>query len=322
VQLVSESTAISSAAAASPKTRNFLVSSVGAVAKQLLNSVHTGQVLVVFERSFYVETSSGIFCVGLPEIGRGPLNALLATQSKGLPFEVMSGEQVRILKHRISFSGNHLLDATKAYIYHHATQASAPNSQLLENNRNALKDLNGMPVDGFYWLLDCPTVCRKKESSLQRALRESTATSLARLNQWLRSGFIGSDKNENITEALGLVGAGPGLTPAGDDLLAGVMIALVRLQRADLSRRIWQAVVPSLPSLTNTISAAHMEQAAVGLCSEFLNDLIDSIFRAEKLEVATLGNTLNRMGCTSGWDTLAGAVLVIDAWLHSIKYNK
>ena len=56
-----------------------------------------------------------------------------------------------------------------------------------------------------------------------------------------------------------LPGAGPGLTPSGDDLLAGVMLALHRLHHAGSWRRCfgnnWS---PMLATRTNAISAAHL----------------------------------------------------------------
>jgi hypothetical protein len=50
-----------------------------------------------------------------------------------------------------------------------------------------------------------------------------------------------------------------------------------------------------------------------------MNDLLSKVFQAEKIEATTLVAALNSMGCTSGWDTLGGVVMVIDAWQHSLN---
>jgi hypothetical protein len=290
-------------------------------AEQQLDGVHHGQVIAVFDRCFYIKTATGLLCVGLLDLGRGPLNALLGYQHKCLPFKVSAGEPVRISNHQIIMDDSREIDASCASAYHCEVSFTIPSPQVLHRNRNALKRLQGMPEDGFYWLLDSQAHC-DKESALQSALRCSTSASLNGLADWLRTGFVcsrGGGVSQDVSAASGLLGAGPGLTPAGDDVISGVMLALWRLRRADLATLIWQTIAPRLPSLTNTISAAHLEQAAKGFCGESMNDLLSKVFQAEKIEATTLVAALNSMGCTSGWDTLGGVVMVIDAWQHSLN---
>ncbi|MFT4728932.1 MAG: hypothetical protein ACI9UN_003445 [Granulosicoccus sp.] len=277
--------------------------------------------MAAFERSFYMKTTGGIFCVGVPEIGCGPLNALLGSEQHCLPFKVTVGKYVRISNQKILLDDGQVIDANQASIYHGDVSFTTLAPQILERNRNTLKTLRGMPEDGFFWLLGNHTSC-KNESAVQSALRKTTSPSLNGLLDYLYTGFAHSRRdsdNHDASAAVGLLGAGPGLTPAGDDAIAGVMLALLRFQRADLVKAIWKAIESSLPVLTNEISAAHLEQAAEGFCSESMNEVLDQIFQAEEIEAATLVTALNGMGCTSGWDTLGGVAMVIDAWQYSLN---
>jgi len=118
-----------------------------------------------------------------------------------------------------------------------------------------------------------------------------------------------------------LLGAGPGLTPAGDDLLAGVMLALHRVDRAPLADLIWKQLEPQLVFRTNAISGAHLCLAAKGQCSETMLQLLELLFiesthhepddaQSMAMDIQTLAN---RMGASSGWDSLAGMSLVLRA---------
>lgn len=322
MQLAIESTSKIHVATTLADPLNLSITSVGMVAEQQLNGVRQAQVLAAFERSFYVKTETGLFCVGLPEIGCGPLNALLASEQQSLPVNIVSGELLLISNQKIFLADGHEIDASQASVYHGENFFATPSADILIQNRRDIKTLQGMPEEGFFWLLDKHKLCAK-ESAVQTALRSSCTASLSGLLDCLQTGFadvsVASDKYYDASAALGLVGAGPGLTPAGDDVIAGVMLALARFQRTDLVNSIWHAIAPDLPSLTNSISAAHLEQAAKGYCGKAMNDLMSEIFLAQKIEVDTLGAVLNGMGCTSGWDTLAGVAMVIDAWQHSLN---
>jgi hypothetical protein len=322
MQLATDSTTNCHVAATVAATLDLSISSIGVVAEQQLNGVRQAQVLAVFERSFYVKTETGLFCVGLPEIGCGPLNALLASKQQCLPVNIVSGEHLLISNQKILLADGHEIDASQASVYHSENSFATPPTDTLIQNRQDIKSLQGMPEEGFFWLLDKHKLCTQ-ESAVQSALRLSSIESLSGLVDWLQTGFAdvnaACDKSHDASAALGLVGAGPGLTPAGDDVIAGVMLALARFQRTDLVNSIWQSIAPGLPILTNSISAAHLEQAAKGYCGKPMNDLLYEIFQAQKIEVDTLGAVLNSMGCTSGWDTLGGVMIVVDAWQHNLN---
>src|SRR5690606_32237859 len=57
-----------------------MAESVGCEAKRMISSGR-GEVAVVFRRSFYLRVEQNLACFGAPEIGCGPLNILLRTES-------------------------------------------------------------------------------------------------------------------------------------------------------------------------------------------------------------------------------------------------
>jgi len=112
----------------------------------------------------------------------------------------------------------------------------------------------------------------------------------------------------------GLVGCGPGLTPAGDDLLVGLLAGLRACARSSPARaRFLEAVAPAVRAAaarTNRISAAYLDDAADGEIAEPLADLAAAIARGAH------GRALERTaaralaaGATSGADGVRGLLI-------------
>jgi hypothetical protein len=117
-----------------------------------------------------------------------------------------------------------------------------------------------------------------------------------------------------------IIGLGPGLTPSGDDYLGALLIALHQLDRGDLAEPIWQGVAANIDSLTTEISAAHLRAAAEGFGSEPLHDLLDDVVAGGSASLANKLAALTRIGHTSGWDTLAGAIAALEAMVDADAY--
>ena len=116
-----------------------------------------------------------------------------------------------------------------------------------------------------------------------------------------------------------LVGAGPGLTPSGDDVLCGVLLGL-RLHPRGSARHLtdlWQAVRPRLTA-TTSLSAALLREAADGYAAEPVTRLLHLLAapgRASSLEVAAAEavRAVLAIGHTSGADLLGGLSGCLDA---------
>jgi hypothetical protein len=73
-----------------------------------------------------------------------------------------------------------------------------------------------------------------------------------------------------------LLGRGPGLTPTGDDVLAGAMVTLAALG-APAGATLSTAVLRSAPDATTTVSLALLRHAARGECIPQLGDLVEAL---------------------------------------------
>jgi len=99
------------------------------------------------------------------------------------------------------------------------------------------------------------------------------APGVAALAEWL----VGCSDAAPDEAASMLIGLGPGLTPSGDDLLGGAMIALRALGRDDRARRVADWALPLAATRTGAISAAHLACAATGEGSASLHELLAAL---------------------------------------------
>ncbi len=108
--------------------------------------------------------------------------------------------------------------------------------------------------------------------------------------------------------AFTLAGLGPGLTPAGDDYLVGVMYGLwSTLSPADAAR-LSEALAKSAVPRTNNISRASLRAAANGEANADWHQLIQIISDAEVPKINLILTRIMNTGHTSGADALAGFV--------------
>ncbi len=111
--------------------------------------------------------------------------------------------------------------------------------------------------------------------------------------------------------ARGLIGLGPGLTPSGDDALAGVESALHAAGHP--AAGFLGAVLADVETRTTAVSVALLRHAAAGEASERVHRLLAGLLSPEPEAVAPAIELAVRHGATSGSDLLAGVLLGLDA---------
>jgi hypothetical protein len=120
----------------------------------------------------------------------------------------------------------------------------------------------------------------------------------------------------------GLTGLGPGLTPAGDDVIVGFLAGLWsahgdRAERLAFLRSLGETVLAAAAA-TNEISGAFLRHATVGSVAEPLAGLARRIGEAaspDEVEFAT--RRALSVGHTSGADAVVGLLLGLAAWRFS-----
>ncbi|MGZ4199645.1 MAG: oxamate carbamoyltransferase subunit AllH family protein [Thermoleophilia bacterium] len=109
----------------------------------------------------------------------------------------------------------------------------------------------------------------------------------------------------DATAACGLLGSGPGLTPAGDDVVAGALAALALMERLPLAAA--AAVTAAAPSRTTALSASLLVAAARGQVVPEAARTLRALARGDDDEtVGALARRLFAVGATSGHDLALG----------------
>jgi hypothetical protein len=282
------------------------VAQVGAVAARALVHGARGRVGAVFERSFYVTFDGQWVCFGPADLGNGPLNVLCDGLPPNMDGTVNVGDEAAVENGRILIGSSalnlanakpwapgavQLHDANRIVIGLAAFDASLPEK---------------LPADGLAVLL------RYGPNELGLSPVAAAAAEPARY-AWQLASCSGSGIIVDPTRLTPLIGLGPGLTPSGDDFIGGVLIALHQLGRDALREAIWQAVAPLARVGTTAISFAHLSAAAQGLGHAALHAVLEGVIAGQRDGMRAHFDALARLGHTSGWDALAGAVTVLRA---------
>jgi hypothetical protein len=110
-----------------------------------------------------------------------------------------------------------------------------------------------------------------------------------------------------------IVGLGPGLTPSGDDMLIGMMVAMFYIsENKEISldvKQINNEIISGITGRTTLISEEFLREAAMGRVNEPIAILMDNILSADKKEIVeSVANVLS-IGSSSGVDTIFGIIL-------------
>ena len=108
-----------------------------------------------------------------------------------------------------------------------------------------------------------------------------------------------------------LGGLGPGLTPAGDDVLAGIVLTLHTFEAVEEHRL--QAAIDLVRS--TDLSLAYLRWAARGQCIEPAHDVLVAVAGDDPVRLAAAAARLCAHGASSGADLLLGIECAISAFL-------
>lgn len=132
--------------------------------------------------------------------------------------------------------------------------------------------------------------------------RRTPSRSPWRLAEWLRAGDLRA-----VAAALG--GRGPGLTPAGDDVLSGVLL---------VARALWgETAEPELAAVTagvrtTDIAAAFLAWAARGQSIQPAHDVLTAVAARRAFRAAAAARMLSTFGESSGRALVTGLRIGLD----------
>jgi len=286
------------------------------VARALRQEGWSGEILGVHPRSCYLMDEDGeIYAVVQQSLGNGPLHLVIPT-SAAHPFQQLTvGETVRSTGDVLMLSDSLDVGLAQAQLWDPKPYvALGADPDVLRQALAALFQAATIdpPAKSLAHLLPYLEEEDLPEPLLQvphfprsHALMGGLAEGLARRN---RRGL------KVVTSSM--AGLGPGLTPAGDDFLAGVLLALALAQRhradaelAEIGNMLLETAAPR----THEISAAYLKAAHAGEASDRWHRLLGALASGDPPAIEEAARGVMQTGETSGADMLAGFVTAMRA---------
>ena len=279
-----------------------------------------GLIAHVFETSFTVERAGGRFiCVGAAGMDNGPLNAVcreaVAGGWRGLG--VTEGQAVAIDNGVLQLAGGPSFDLAAAELWQPPPWPQDWGTGLLQAGLRALAVIASAsaPQDGLARVI----FGGGHTAGLAAAVRRGALLKTATLADWLAGRLAEPEASDADLQAAarvathGLMGLGPGLTPSGDDAIAGLLIALHAAGEATAAADLAGFVREAPADATSALSRAFLAAAIEGLPSGTLHAAITALLTGDQATLPAVVDRLDGVGHTSGWDMLAGAVLGLRA---------
>ena len=284
---------------------------LGPIARQLLETQVSGRISAVFERAFYVSTNDGLFCVGTGAMYDGPLNVVTSApettvwRASGLRVgqPVSIGTGILSIGHDLVMPWRGSAEWLPAWPVNVDMGALARG---LEDLRRAA--VGRVPVEGL-GLLIMPDRAEAVHAPVLAHARGPVSRLRTALHEALREGPMFRPAPSDVRALRGL---GPGATPSGDDYIGGMLIGLHALGQGAFARDLWRLVDREAAAQGNVISDAHMRAASAGYGAAGLHAAA-GLMLAGADGLRDRISEIDRIGHTSGWDALAGMVMVFDS---------
>ncbi|GMQ75196.1 MAG: hypothetical protein BMS9Abin01_0441 [Gammaproteobacteria bacterium] len=296
----------------------FPVQLSGIAASRTLRDSSDGRVAALFESSFYVNTRAGLVCVGNESLAPSPLT-LVTTAPAGTHWPASGlrlNAGVSISARTIGVGNRFVFPLSEATEWSPDPVPDAWQPLDLERGVRAFREaaVGRVPTEGLGSFL-----IPGQRFARQRRVCRIAETPVAALRRCLVTAFREPDKSAmpELQWLHPLVGLGPGLTPSGDDFIGGMMIALHGLCETDLCRHVWKSVRGYVEEAGNPISGAHLEAASEGQGSAGIHRALAAILGGCPQATRDSLADIERIGHVSGWDTMAGVIVTLDAWLEA-----
>lgn len=278
-----------------------------------LSAPHAGRILATFSRSCYLDLEERIVALVSRELLNGPLNVVISLPQRVTFDRVTVGAEVNSAQDRISVEGGLEISLEGAKRWDARLRRWQSNDDdVLANNLTVLRTilLSEAPKESFARQLPAPD--HGSSESLDRSRNRRATDAMTRLQAGLRN--VDPVAVADATQRL--AGLGPGLTPSGDDVLVGTLLALI-VRPSEQTEPLPRAIMASAAGRTTRISMAYLEAAARGEASETWHRLIAALPENDHTQLLTAARRVIAFGETSGADMLAGFLLAIDALPNS-----
>lgn len=289
--------------------RTLEAGTIGVLAARAFVGTGTATVLARFDRSFYLDVDGEPITIGDNSLHDGPLNLRLANRYEaGLTtaLNIEPGQRWKLSSDQLYRSDGLAIDLAKADIWRPDPSPANPDPAHVANGLTHLRHLlatRKLPEEGL--------IC------LTLGSPPRTATERAALPHLQAFSFELAAPKSDLAALVQLLGLGPGLTPSGDDLLAGLLIAWRQVGATSASDRLAQALLTAACERTTEISQAHLQAAAKGYGAAPLHHLLGAILNNDRQRLDQALDAAAKIGHSSGFDAIAGVILALTAWLET-----
>ncbi len=295
--------------------------SIGNAVLPILNTTSRGIVVARFDQSAYLEFNDDWVCLALSSLGAGPTVLQLDSQTAELHEAVQVDTSVAFDSHRYIHIGNYSIDIDGAQSYSGLLEVRHVKRQNICRWSTVFHE-NPMVV-GLAPLLrqiDCSNQSAHKlifpvnsgalipEGARGDSLLTFVASAVQALLNWVHASVVLKAPTEPPVVIKKLLGAGPGLTPSGDDFLAGVLCALHMGGNHQPIQQLRSLLLANTQQYTTPVSASLLKQACYGRINEHAHQLVECVLLSASVDAAVLQSLIQRMGASSGWDFLTGLV--------------
>ncbi|MEX1248495.1 MAG: DUF2877 domain-containing protein [Anaerolineales bacterium] len=285
--------------------RRLRVACMAPRAKNWLKEARQAHVLYAFERVInFVNQEGDVLSLVENSIGNGPFSLLMAEGP--FPDNIQVG--VSLLAFENGFwLDDWLIDAESATLWEPRPDWDAARRQPanLKLAAQLITDLlrEHAEVDSFAQLILDPTANSPLPARILQAAEQNIPL--------LLSGIQQSDLEALTLAAKGLAGLGPGLTPAGDDLLLGVLLGIWAVKTPERAMQLSAAIVRTAAPRTHALAAAWLTAGAAGEAAAPWHELVNAITVGDTQAVQIAAMSILPTGHTSGADALGGFLGVI-----------
>jgi len=285
--------------------------------------IRHGHVQAVFARSAHVFADGRFLTLGGPGLAAHPCSLLYP----GYSGDLVVGQEVVVSSTGLWVGGSRsaAFDDLDRFTPVRETRPMAGKDRIAQALAASRARLIAMPSrGGFHAVLIAAQHCGGPDRPSY--LADGFARTGARSCSALCRALAARDGHGFARAASGLAGMGVGLTPAGDDLLAGVLSAL-RFHARSTGDAVFppgqlEQLASAAGRLTSPFSAFLLAGAAKGLVAEPLAHWLEAVCRGMgDLALAKIPE-IGALGHSSGLDTLTGMVLALqtvegeDPWLN------